>query len=222
MAANVKVIEFYGLPGCGKTTLKKHILNCSLKNVGTIQDVMKLYKKEPLIYKITHLPIKKWWLLFLFIQSLPDRKKNGREFYIALYSRTLAYTYCSNRDLFDLVIVDHGLIQQVGSILHNMDYKISEKSLKRLVLFMASMEETKAMYCRIPCNLALIRIRERHRNGGRIDAVMDDKDKALYYLDREYALFEKISSCTNGDFSVLDMTKPTIELENDYYEILES
>lgn len=219
MAANIKIIEFYGLPGCGKTTLRNQLIQSPLKRFGTINEVMTQYKKESLIYRITHLPLKQWWQLTLFILSLSNIRSNRKSFYVVLYYKTLAYSYCREKSIFDYVVVDHGLVQQVGSILHNMNYDLSEKSLGKLSRFLYLMKETKTIYCQIPSELSLSRIKKRNRDSGRIDAMMYDREKALYYLEKEKSFFERISKTTKDINDVLDMTRAPEELMLDIIRI---
>lgn len=220
MERNFKIIEFYGLPGCGKTTLRNKLLLSSSIRAGSIQDVMALYKQESFFYRLFHLPIKQWWLLSMFLITLPQKRKNAKTAYVTLFYKVLSYSYCAAKSSFDIVVVDHGLVQQLGTILHNMDYNISEKSLRRFVKFASDMKGVKIICCYITSELSLSRMRSRNRNGGRIDAVMNDTKKAIYFLDKERVLFERFSKAFNNNDSVLDMSKTPDVLSEEVFNMM--
>ena len=67
MASNCRVVDFYGLPGCGKTTLKNKLLEMEHISVDIAQNQMLHYKKESVLFKLIHLPFKQWWRLTLFL-----------------------------------------------------------------------------------------------------------------------------------------------------------
>lgn len=220
MAAIVKVIEFYGLPGCGKTTLRSNLLFSHSKQVGSIEDVMILYNNEPFFYRLFHLPIKQWFLLSIFLMTMPHKRKNSKSFYVALYYKVLAYTYCATKSPLDFVVVDHGIVQQLGSILHNMDYRLSDKSMKRFIMFLNSIEKTIFTYCQISSELSLNRIRFRKRDGGRVDAVMNDTNQAMFYLEKERLLFDRISDALDNNIFIIDMSKTPEELTTEVVRIM--
>ena len=219
MAKYIRVVEFYGLPGCGKTTLKDIMVSSPVINAGSIHDLLHFFIKEKVLYKLTHLPLKQWCLLSLFLLSLKGRRKNSKKFYIDLYYKVLVYSYFVIKPPYDYIIVDHGLIQQLGSILHNMNYEISDKSLQFFLRFVNSMKNTILVYCRISSTNSLNRIIGRNRSVGRIDAVMNDRQKALFYLEKEYNLFEIFSESANNVYE-LNMNKTPEELACEMYSLL--
>ena len=221
MARNIKIIEFYGLPGCGKTTLVNQLLSFESYRIGTVQDVMAFYNRKSVIYKLSHLPIRKWWILLTFLWSLSGKRKNGKDYYISLFYKTLAYSYSVNQSDFDLIVVDHGIIQQLGSILHNANYQISDKSLRKFLRFVNIFKETQKVYCYITSDLSLCRMKKRNRDGGRIDAVMYDTQIALQYLGNELVLFNNISKLLKYENPILDMTKPTKSLADEVMKNVE-
>lgn len=220
MARNIKVIEFYGLPGCGKTTLMDLLLSSPRLRIGSIKEVMASYDKKTFFYKISHLPVKKWWLLMRFLWSLPNKRRNGRAYYIPLFYKSLAYSYSVFQSEYDLIVVDHGLVQQLGSILHVVGYQLSDKSLRQFAKFVNSLDETIEAYCHITSDLSLSRMRIRNRDGGRIDSVMNDTQAALQYLEKEQNLFDRVANVLSDTNPILDMERPTEELANEVVKIV--
>lgn len=215
MASNCRVVDFYGLPGCGKTTLKNKLLEMEHISVDIAQNQMLHYKKESVLFKLIHLPFKQWWRLTLFLISLSGIRKNPKQYYIDLYSKVLAYSYFVEKSCCDLIVVDHGLVQQLGSILHNQNYELSERSLIYFMNFLDGMKGTIPVYCRLSSEISLMRMRQRKRNVGRIDAIMNDKDCALSLLEKEYSLFERISKASNESNVELNMMLAPEELASD-------
>ena len=179
-----RVIEFYGLPGVGKSTVCDRLIGNDKRYVK-IKDVMVQYNNEHFIFKITHLPIKRWLKFTSFLLSLSGRNKNSIDEYLTFYYQVLAYSYCCTKMQGVTLVMDHGLVQQLGSILHNMDFAISYNSLHKFSKFLHSMRPLHIIYSRLSEEDALKRMRERKRDSGRIDAVMNDTEKALYLLQKE-------------------------------------
>ena len=180
-----------------------------------INEVMKRYGQETILYKLLHLPINKWVSFTNFLLSLPDRKKNSRDEYFTFYYQILAYSYCTCKMQDSILVMDHGLVQQLGSILHNQDFNITDKSLRRFSKFLHSMQPLRIVYCRLSEEDALGRMRERKRDTGRIDAVMNDTDHAMSLLKKERKLFDKCYHSNKETIDVLDMSKTREDLLRD-------
>ena len=177
-----------------------------------INEVMKRYGQETILYKILHLPIKKWVSFTNFLLSLPDKKKNSRDEYFTFYYQILAYSYCTVKMKDSILVMDHGLLQQLGSILHNLDFYITNKSLNKFRKFLQTMQTLRIIYCQLPENEALRRMRLRKRDAGRIDAVMSDTDFAISLLEKERNLFDKCYNTNKEIVEILDMKKSREEL----------
>ena len=173
---------------------------------------MKRYGQESVFYKVLHLPIRKWISFTSFLLSLPDKNKNSRDEYVTFYYQILAYSYCTIKMKDSILVMDHGLVQQLGSILHNQDFNITDKSLNKFCKFLQTMQPLRIIYCKLPENEALHRMRLRKRDAGRIDAVMNDTDFAISLLEKERRLFDKCYNTNREIVEILDMTKSREDL----------
>ena len=101
-----------------------------------------------------------------------------------------------------------------------MDYRLSDKSMKRFIMFLNSIEKTIFTYCQISSELSLNRIRFRKRDGGRVDAVMNDTNQAMFYLEKERLLFDRISDALDNNIFIIDMSKTPEELTTEVVRIM--
>ena len=130
------------------------------------------------------------------------------KFLVDISDIILAYHYTRYQKHYDYLIVDHGLCQQLGSILHVNDFSISSKALYIFSKLVKLFEQFEFYYCSLPSEIALERMRNRKRNVGRIDAIMNDTNKAMGLLNKERQLFDRIYNALVNEGHMLDMTKP--------------
>ena len=202
-----RILEFYGLPGAGKTSMCKVLLG-RYRASSKMVDLVGLYKNESLFFKLTHLPISSFFRFFWFLVFVPKKCKNEISVYKEFFFFILLYHYFKYQKKYDYLIADHGFAQQLGSMLHNMDFDISDNNLKRFSSFVKSIDFLSLVYCQLPEQLALERMRKRGRNSGRIDAVMNNTDIAINLLIKENALFDRLDKMMPGCVIKLDMNYP--------------
>lgn len=214
-----QILEFYGLPGAGKSTICDGILNTEGISAAKVSDVMKHYHNESLFFKVIHFPVMIMLRLFLFL-ILASKKGNGKDAYIEFFYLSLSYDYFNYQNKYKYMIVDHGLIQQLGSFLHNSEFQTSALSLKLFRSFLSGIELLTIVDCRISETDALVRIKKRGRISGRIDAVIEQTDEALNLLKKENKLFEDVVSPHPSNFITLDMLKSREELLMEITQII--
>ena len=211
-----KIIELYGLPGAGKTTICNFFREQSGLQVGKVHLVMDLYKKEALSFKIIHFPLFQCIKLTFFLLITKHKRGSFVAVYKLFYYLLIAYNYCQYQKEYEYIVVDHGMVQQLGSMLHNSEYKITQKALDRYSKLLISIRNVYYVYCYISKETALNRMRVRGRNLGRIDAVMDNALMAYDLMEKETNLFEKLSSALENSAvgMVADMESSKEELLN--------
>lgn len=219
MEKNTRIIELFGLPGGGKSTICNEILNSHLRT-AKIGEALRLFKKESIAFKLSHLPILKWLKFGLIVLTIPNKKRNSKIIYLEFFYIILSYHYAKYQKHFDYLIVDHGLCQQLGSMLHVNDFIIKKNTLSRFSELVLSFDNLHINYCSLPQELALERMRQRKRDVGRIDAVMKDTKKAMDLLNKEDELFESVCKSLKESVHILDMTNSVESLKTELLEQL--
>ena len=202
MGKNKRIIDLYGLPGAGKTTICNSLLEKKDYQVAKISGLMELYKTQTFLFKVFHLPLYRWTRLTLFIISVPNISKVAKSEIISFYYIVLAYSFFQHQSCYNYLIVDHGLIQQLASVLHDNRFIISNKALKLFVAFLKKMEPLDKVYCLTSKEFALERMKLRNRNAGRLDAIMNDTSVVLELLDNEKKLFDKVSELVDNRVTI--------------------
>lgn len=163
------IIEFYGLPGCGKTTLSDTL---SLKykmnevKVAVINDVTSLcsFLHVMRVFRLRD--------LLAFIGLFFYYLKNGVAFNYAFapFRRLLIYRCIKKYSDYDYVFIDHGVIQSFVSALYELrgTFEIDNDSKYRRFLTVVPVD--KYVYCKISSEKSYERIKIRDRkDSGRLD-----------------------------------------------------
>lgn len=214
MEQYTKIIEFFGLPGCGKTTLENYLITEGTANSWSFCRMSSLtneYRQTSLLFKIKTFPYKSFFLLLLMSCKLPPilSLKNIR-IYSSLFRIVLAYHYANNVRKKNQVIVDHGIIQSIVSILYSYP-QFYKKNKKIISMFIRSICVDSYVFCSIEPLTSLRRIRQRNRTKeGRLDAIKDDS-VLLQYLTNQKKQFEQLTLCL-PQFFVLDMNGNTNDI----------
>ena len=189
---NTKIIEFNGLPGCGKTTLCNEFIRQSPgKRISFIYFVSDEIKRIPFFARVTNFPYKAcFWVLCMFFTTplLPLKE-------IRIYKNTLKfvinYRFAHLLNQYDFLLEDHGLIQCVVSFFYRREkyFKPFHSWLvQRLYL---EIKPTVIVFCNISAQIAIKRMEKRNRNAGRIDRIKDSSEK-LSALEKQNIFFDII------------------------------
>jgi len=177
-------IDFFGLPGCGKSTLS-HLASQKLRCEG-------LDVKE-VSYNMDHgnTSLLRTWKkiiatikLFLFYQRLFWRiskalSTNGISLFSKLYFKhtiNLSYKICALKGHHDIILFDEGFCQAVLSISVNND-GIRNDCYGSLISAIASDRRMISVYVKTEPDTALARIRMRNDGQSRFDNLSDDVTK---------------------------------------------
>ena len=199
MEANLKEplhIEFYGLPGCGKSTVS-HTAAEQLRANG-----IKVYEFS-FFYDHNLKPIaRKFFKLFLtvcFCLSGPKAYRNLRRLvkengYVDFWSSFKQIVNIAPKIMFykkrkkAVYLWDEGLVQSAISLTVNsgMDIKKTEESLFSIV----EQREIKKVYLKVDKEIALQRMNMRNSNDSRIECELDE--------NRKQAMMERFEECCKG------------------------
>lgn len=204
-----RIIDLYGLPGCGKTTLSSIILSNSKLQAANIKLLMVRFHSENFVVRLYSVPLLLWARLSVYFLLSGFFKKNSTDILKTYYYLALAYRYFRNQHHFRYLIVDHGMIQQFGSMLHNYDYSTSERKMNKFFHIITSGKNIVYSYCELSVESSLQRMKNRNRTNGRIDSVMNDFDVAIDLLNKEKSLFDSMCKKIGKSGVKLNMKEET-------------
>lgn len=221
MGQHTKIIDLYGLPGCGKTTLMTYLKDKSDSSIdfGYLPDITGRLKKNYVAAFFRAFSLRQFFLLTRFFVSLPILPIKNWNIYAGFYELSWVYNfarYCSDRDY---ILVDHGIVQSIGSLTYGHVETLPKKSEKYLVKLLGLFAIEEYCFCKITPEMALERIRKRNRQSGRgrLDLIKDD-EKLVKELTKQDKLFSSISELvpqhTPGKSLVLNMNASESELGN--------
>lgn len=211
MAAHTKIIDLLGLPSCGKTTLAKKF--CEEYGVRvkaiTLSQLVKVARNDR-IRLLKAMPFK------CFIEGVklrwqaPFDKKHLEIHLFNWPSHARYYWYAKKYTDYDIVIADHGDIQDFVSLERGVDLhkknSFSEGCSKYLDMSLAD----TYVYCSIAPEEALVRMKSRGREFGRIDVTSDEKKlQALKDEKKRFDFFVKMLKKKQKNFVELEMSNPT-------------
>jgi len=208
MAAYTKIIELFGLPACGKTTLMEYICKHSQNdlNIATKQQVVKEAKQHPL--KLTwSLPCERMLSgLRLRLCTPLDKKRNNIRI-LGWPSHSRYYAYAKRYTTYDMVLCDHGDIQSIVSLERGENLHETNEFCEACFRYLNKSQATIYVYCKIDSKAALERMKGRKRITGRIDTI-GDESLQLQELDKEkkrFDFFVEMLRNQNKQVFVLDM-----------------
>ena len=206
MGSSPKIIELYGLPGCGKTTLCEKLINYFPQKIIDVESIWLNFREQSVIRQISAIPFKTLTkLLFLFLLS-PKLSKKELNIYIGFFVHIMAYSYV-RKTKYEYLISDNGLIQDVVSLFYKKESKFSRKHVTVICSLLKDFDNSTQIYCDIPVTLSLERIRKRNRNKGRLDLISENK-KLLGALTIQSDFFRKVNDMLRFhkvDYCVLNM-----------------
>ena len=204
MEPSTRIIELYGLPGCGKSTLCSSFKE--LMPVGCVADINDMFREArklsfwrklglfpgKLVYPLISLwltcPIHRWGIYRAFL------KRISIIYYINKYSNK------SNR----YVILDHGIVQCVHSLYLGIENRFTPKAKRRFLRLLNSLPPIIYVFCDIPARHAFERMRSRNTlNHGRLDCITDERvlmevfrRQEIFFADIYNSITSEKESCS--------------------------
>lgn len=219
MAANTKIIEFFGLPACGKTTLSRYLVENAdpILKVITYGAAIQGLRNKPwrLIKSFSARNVyRALWLTFL--ASFKDNRQNA-EWLVhgATYRFLIKFTD------FDVVYVDHGDIQSFVSMERGRDLHLDKNFSKACSTYLDTTPVYAFFYCKVNPQIALGRMRQRGRDIGRIDTLSEDVQlKELESESQRFDFFARMLREKKKRFMELDMNKDVKNIAEDFMSLL--
>ncbi len=174
----MKVIEFAGLPGCGKSTLCNKMIESVDFNakVHTYSDIVRFVstKKRRVIYSIfVFLNPFRWKFLYLlkkFCEQYDGYSKGAWFVLVALYDICRMLNFWGDKHI---VILDEGFVQNITSIPHTKSLETNDVYLN-LINFIKNKIDIKLIHCYAHQDVVIQRLRDRGRKD-RFNSIEDDQ-----------------------------------------------
>lgn len=221
MAKNTKIIELFGLPACGKTTLCLNLtkdLQIAGNTVSSLHSMEKSLYGESVWTKCKCFPYKSILLYLLLFISLPHTKY--RSFYKLSIKISRIYKYSRIKNKFDYLLIDHGIVQNVVSILFQKPPHLSNFSLWLLKHLLFVEKVDTFVYCSVSPMVAIKRIRDRNdRSHGRWDDINED-DILFYNFMNQKTMFDILGDnikMNRLNYIKVDMEESPIDIASKVY-----
>lgn len=212
MAVHTQIIDLYGIPACGKTTLARYMASNPVNGlkVATMQDcVRSAFKNKWQLVKSVSL--KNFVASIRLKLSAPvDKKRRDISFKKILLLGAFK-NYVRKYTDYDIVVVDSGDIQRIVSLERGDNLHESVRFLKACLHYLKISLSTTYIYCKIDAQDALKRMNGRGRENGRIDLIADQHIKRQE-LEKESKCFDfwtTILRERNASLIELDMRDST-------------
>ena len=192
MGAHTKIIEFYGLPGCGKTTicykLKESFEEKGYK-VGVLPDAANHFSWLSLFYTLTIRDIVLFFRFFILLK----KHHVHRNLVISPIRRLLIFRSAKKKNEYDFIFVDHGAAQSIVRALYDTPCPLDILNSSVVKALFISTPVDKYVCCKITPEEAFARVRHRNRkNSGTFDQFPDEQLRIV--LDGHYSIFESTDS----------------------------
>ena len=190
MATHTQIIDLYGIPACGKTTLARYMASHPAEGlkVSTMEDcIMSALNDKWHLFLSVSLKII-WASISLKLSTPLDKKRRVIRFKGILLLGAFK-NYTRKYTDYDIVFFDHGDIQYFVSLERGDNLHESEKYKKACMRYLNASHTTAYIYCHIDAGTALQRMNNRGREKGRMDT-MSNQNLKLQELEKESKCFD--------------------------------
>ena len=211
MAAHTKIIDLFGLPACGKTTLSTYIFE-KYGGYHKITTMSRLVKEAKLDGSHLRKSISlRYFFAGLRLRLLAPFDKIHKEIPVLNWpSHARYYCYAKKYSDYDVVLVDHGDIQDFVSLERGVDLHINKRFSDSCARYIDQSLATNYVYCNIEPEVALERMQNRGRKTGRIDVIGDEEEQlqALKSEKKRFDYFAEMLKAKRRNMVELEMDKP--------------
>lgn len=189
MEPTCEIIELYGLPGCGKTTLCEAFKsNFPEGEVADINDIFRRIRSLSRLRKLMIIPLSVVIPLLRLWFTCPILSYRQRGIYRAFLKRMAAICYVKKTNQYHYAILDHGIVQCTHSLYLGREQYFTKEAKKIFLRVLKCFSPISFVYCSVPVDTAVERIKTRKAlNHGRLDSI--DDLKTLKRILQEQELF---------------------------------
>lgn len=212
MAAHTIIVDLFGLPACGKTSLAEFIsehYGGQIK-IATIHQVVKEAKRNKLAL-LTANPIKHILAAMRLRLNVPFEKKRKDVAFWGWPSHDKYYSYAKKYSDYNLILVDHGDVQSIVTLERGEDLHKNGKFVKLCSNYLNTSSADVYAYCKVDITEAFKRMNIRNREKGRIDMLKDSASqiKALEEEKTRFDFFAELLRKNGHDLIEIDMSDNT-------------
>lgn len=190
MSEHTQIIDLYGIPACGKTTLARYMASHPADGlrVATMEDcsIAALNDKWHLFLSVS---LKNVWASIRLRLSAPFDKKRSVIPFKSILLLNAYKNYIRKYTDYNIVVTDHGDIQSFVSLERGDNLHENQKFKEACCHYLDASLSSVYVYCQIDTVTALNRMNNRNRDKGRIDS-LSDQNLQLQELERERERFD--------------------------------
>lgn len=190
MSSHTQIIDLYGIPACGKTTLAEYMASHPTNGlrIATMQDCM-IAAKNDKWHLFLSVSLKNVWASIRLKLSTPLDKKRRVVRLKGILLLGAYKNYVRKYTDYDIVFFDHGDIQYFVTLERGDNLHESNKFRKACLRYLDASNTTAYIYCHVDAETALQRMNSRGRDKGRMDT-MSDQNQKLQELEKESERFD--------------------------------
>ena len=190
MGSRTKILDFYGLPACGKSSLVSFLLESGFPGMTVADKRLALQgnRLSVLLRFIRSLRFRDLRACVRYHNSIPKEKRRKGSSLRQFVKNYGYYRYFARFSGYDLVCLDNGIVQSVVSHQRGHDL-IDEGSYRKSVKEMITLPiDITYVWCDVDPSVSLTRMHQRGRKKGRID-LMEDEHLQLASLEQERQVY---------------------------------
>lgn len=202
-----KIIEYYGIPACGKSTISHQVAE-KLREIGLrVDERAYLYGSEAswlvrILFKIKStiwVIWKKKKIIIPLFQKLGKKAFGSNKMYFKQFVNACFVLYVVNtkQENFDVCIMDQGIAQFCGSVaMHTMDLELFQNTLQYLMK--EQKQEIYFIYLKVNPSIAYQRIQTRKNGHSRMDLMHQEEflEHGMFYQKCEDILLKDYKTVT--------------------------
>lgn len=201
MSKETKIVEFFGMPSCGKTT-QCHTLQEKNEQQGKMvaitDNLANDYANSSLLEKVGSIPLYIVFSLLRLFTAVPFAGFSYLRRYKVLIRKEILYNYAKRYSKYDYVYIDHGLAQGLIQLVYEYPDSLNDKTLLLAKRMFKKSKADNVIYCKVSPGTALKRIRKRNNPGkSRLDCINDD-NLLTQKLSLQEQLFDKLANMLSG------------------------
>lgn len=214
----IRIVEFMGLPGCGKTTIcraiKEYVKDRQFLLINDYQLPKGIIKKVILFFQSHSFSFLFVLLYYLYANNI-SRKKGMLVYEFNMYMKYASFMKEHKNDN-SILLVDQGIVQGIGSMsLDKGDVQL--KGLNGLLYFWGKFKRSILLVeCALPIVESAKRLTNRNTLGGKFDSMRGDalkdamKAHSLLLENVNYVLEQKKFDMNRVHVSTLNSVKSVI------------